>query len=74
MGLNQVQLSTELTCARSAKAKVCLDILLSSKKYASVGLRCIFKVLRASEERLYVLEGFVPLTRHDKDDHLFGQL
>ena len=64
VGLNQVQLSTELTCARSAKAKVCLDIPLSSKKYASMGLRCILKVLGASEDKLYALEGFVPPTHY----------
>ena len=64
VGLNQVQLSTELTCARAAKAKVFLDIPLSSKKYASMGLRCIFKVLGGSEEKLYALEGFVPPTHY----------
>ena len=58
-GLNQVQLSPELTCASAAKAKVCLDIPLSSKKYASMGLRCILKVLGAFEEKLHALEGFV---------------
>ena len=62
VGLNQVQLSPELTCASAAKAKVCLDIPLSSKKYASMGLRCIFKVLGVSEEKLHALEGFVPPT------------
>ena len=64
VGLNQVQLSPELTCASAAKAKVCLDIPLSSKKYASMGLRCIFKVLGDSEEKLYALEGFVPPTHY----------
>ena len=64
VGLNQVQLSPELTCASAAKAKVCLDIPLSSKKYASMGLRCILKVLGASEEKLHALEGFVPPTHY----------
>ena len=64
VGLNLVQLSPELTCASAAKAKVCLDIPLSSKKYASMGLRWVLKVLGASEEKLYTLEGFVPPTHY----------
>ena len=64
VGLNQVQLSPELTCATYTKANVWDDIPLSSKKYACMGLRCIFKVQGATEEKLYALEGFVPPTHY----------